>query len=298
MSAILRFSEANAVRMVITSWTGGNSGIISDDIDFKFFKEISEPFADAFYQPFNKTDELRLQFDSSFDTTNVLKLKKVSDDSIIITDNAIEVDDKDTFKIYEYEFDLSGVTEGEYYIEVSGTDADTSTFIVKSEPLSIKADHCGSVLIEYANNESAYGIEYSTAIEFQIRVPARFFKTANTSETEPFTDSGGRRSKIYDEITKARVLEIGNKDYPNGIPQWMIEKVNIALGHDYCNINGRNVSSENKLNHEYTGKFLWASPNAVIHLEESDLRNQFDSGTRGIKPSAPTNLTFEVGYLD
>ena len=95
MSAILTFSNANPLRMVITSWLNRNA----NDREYQFFNEFSLPGFDSFFQPFLNTDILTVQFDTSFDLTNVVTLKNYYTGATINTWAASEIDDRTTYRV-------------------------------------------------------------------------------------------------------------------------------------------------------------------------------------------------------
>ena len=70
-TAILSFSHANPLRYVITSW----AGLVANDRKYKMFRDFSLPTFDSYFQSYNKSDVVKIQFDSSFTTTNVVKVK-------------------------------------------------------------------------------------------------------------------------------------------------------------------------------------------------------------------------------
>jgi hypothetical protein len=273
MSGILRFSEANPIRMVITSWIGRNA----NDRQYQMFRDFSKPNFDSFFQPFLQTDSLTVQFDSSFDTTNTIRLKNYYTDVVVLTASATEQIDNTTYSVYEHTFSLAGQS-GLFYVEAIGTDADTETYTAVSEPISIESSQCNTVLFAYYNNEVAFGIDYRSGVTFYFRVPAFFNRTADEDDVKPFTDSGGNDSIVSAEIIRQRVLKASKL-----LPQWMIEKVNIALKHDSCLINSVAVSSRNSWAYDLiSDRSLWGEPDAVIRLASgsNNFRNVHDSGSR------------------
>lgn len=275
MSTILRFSEANPVRMVVTSKTGLNTRLKEN----RFFSDYSAPYFESFFQPFEKTDALIIQFDSSFDTTNNVKLVRLSDSTDIQAGAATEKVDRTSYKVYEKSFDLSGLSEGLYQIVAEGSDADTETYTAKSEKIEVKADHCETITIQYYNNEVNFGIDYRTGLTFVMRIHGRFIKDSSGSEAEPFSDSSGDRVLINSKRNKARILETGNRTQEL-LPDWMIEKINLALIHDYCAIDDVRVSGENALSPEYIGRALWDNPTVNLPLHTGHHLNVYDSGAR------------------
>lgn len=258
MSEVLSFSNANPVRMVITSWQSRNAS----DRDYQMFRDFSLPGFDSYMQPFLNTDTLKIQFDSSFDTTNTVALKNYLTGATVNSGAATEIDDRTTYKVWEKAITISSL-DGLYYIEVTGTDSDTETYTAVSEPLEIRPSLCNTVLMVYSGDETSFGIDYeNSAIEFNMRVPAFFRRTANSYEANQFEDSGGNIDLISAKATRVRVLKAATQ-----IPQWVIEKVNLALSHDNCSIDGVDVSSGNTWPFELlSDRKLWAEPEADITL--------------------------------
>ena len=259
MSAILTFSNANPLRMVITSWLNRNA----NDREYQFFNEFSLPGFDSFFQPFLNTDILTVQFDTSFDLTNVVTLKNYYTGATINTGAASEIDDRTTYKVREKVISIAGL-DGLFYVEITGTDADTETLTARSEPLKISPSVCNNVKLEYRNDDTAFGIDYeNSSVQFDLRVPALFNRTADATERELFKDSGGNSSLISAQGTRTRVLKAVEL-----LPQWFIEKVNLALLHDNVEIDGVAVSSDQSWPYEpLSDRQLWSEPEANIILE-------------------------------
>ncbi len=258
MSAILSFSQAQPLRMVITSWVSRNA----NDREYQFFREFSQPGFDSFFHPWVNTDIMTVVFDSSFDATNVVKLKNYYTDAEISSAAAVEIDDRTTYKVWEKAISISGL-DGLYYVECSGTDADTETYTARSEPLEIRPSMCNTVKMEYYGNSTSFGIDYdNSSVQFDLRVPAFFRRTADPTESEIFKDSGGNTSLISSQGTRTRILKASQL-----IPQWMIEKVNIALLHDNVEIDDVAVSADQSWPYELiSDRQLWSEPEAPIML--------------------------------
>lgn len=258
MSAILTFSNANPLRMVITSWQNRNP----NDREYQFFNEFSLPGFDSFFQPFLNTDILTVQFDSSFDLTNVVALKNYYTDATINTGAAAEIDDRASYKVWEKVISIAGL-DGLYYVEITGTDADAETFTARSEPLEISPSVCNNVKLEYYNDDTAFGIDYeNSSVQFDMRVPAFFNRIDDDAETKLFKDSGGNTSIVSSQGTKMRVLKANQL-----LPQWIIEKVNIALLHDNVEIDDVAVSADKQWSYNtISDRALWAEPEASIIL--------------------------------
>lgn len=254
---VCSFSNANPLRMVITSWANRNA----NDREYQFFREFSQPGFDSFFHPIQNTDVLTVQFDSSFGTSHTVYLKNYYTDATINSGAASEIDDRTTYKVWEKAISISGL-DGYYYVQVDGVDAG-GNFTAISEPLDIRPTHCHTVKIEYYGDESSFGIDYeNSSVQFDLRIPAFFNRTADTIDQESFTDTGGNRSLISAKGTRARILKASQL-----LPQWLIEKVNIALIHDNCEIDDVVVSAEQSWPYELlSDRQLWSEPEAAIIL--------------------------------
>jgi hypothetical protein len=289
----IEFGLGNPLRVVVTSWTGDNSANRKNDKSFKLFKEYSSPFADAFFQQFISSDPCIVQIQSSFDSTNTCKVKNYFTDADVKTITLTEEVDESAYKVYEADVALdTGLSNGKYYLLFNGTDSDGGTYEARSEPFELVSEaDCNSLLITYYNNEPGFGIDYRTGVTNYIRIPGIFDQDSDTAEVDISTDSKGIRRNISDEIQQARFLQLGNKNNPNGIPDWYAQKLNYALAHDYCDIEGIEVSSENRIPQEYGRGLYWNDGEAIIHLSDGLTRNLHDADERVLYLDAPTGLT-------
>lgn len=277
MSAnVLTFSRANPARIVIRSWINRNA----NDMEYLFFREFSNPRHDAYFQPFLQTDTLIIQFDCSFDTNVTAKLMNYYTGAQVETSGNLvgfEKIDNTTYQVYEYEYNISAL-DGRYYLEITGSDSGGQSFTAQSEPFQVYTAVCNAPLFEYYNYEAAFGVDYRTGITFNMRVPAYFDAVADETEIETYQDSGGAMGVVEANVTDQRVLKATEQ-----LPQWVIQKVNRALAHDYCTINGVRVQAKTVWPFELIAKnYLWGEPEVVVPLASgySNQLNVHDSATR------------------
>lgn len=273
MSNVLRVSNANPVRLVITSWKNRNA----NDRDYKLFKDFSKPHFDSYFQPFLNTDTLVVQWDSSFNSSNKVKLKNYYTDSVEIDQPGTIVQSQSTYTTYKHDFDIDSLS-GKFYIEITGSDSDTESYTIISEPIEIKPSFCNTVLFEAKNFDNAFGLNFSGGYIHYMRVPALFNSVADETETEIFTDSAGNRSLINAIITRARKL----KTY-GLVPQWVIEKINLFLAHDVCKINDIEVAADQAMSYDVVSNYaLWAESEVTIKLASgsSNYQNINDDATQ------------------
>lgn len=98
-----------------------------------------------------------------------------------------------------------------------------------SEPIDIRTNHEGTVLIEYVSYENKLGVDYSK-IFFHLRVEGDIIYDAPLVNAIQYDDQEMnprlQRATPYRSI----VLRMG---YPRGLPMWILDKVNRALSNDY-----------------------------------------------------------------
>jgi len=285
MSSVLIFPNSNPLRIVTEQFDGLNTL----DPQQKLFKYWSIPYFDSFFQPFLPTDLLTVQWSSSFDTINRVKIKNYLNNSDVATYNPAFSIDRGAFKIYEQALDISALS-GKYYIEVTGTDSDTKTYAARSEPFEVRGSFCRTSILEYYNTEPFDGIDYRTGVVFRLRIPAVFLEDAETNEEEAFTDSGYNRIKIEDTTFEARKL-----NWTREVPSWLIKKVTRVLMHEYCTINGVAVSSAEKFAPEFRFMDYWAKPLLVIPLFNNGIPNIELAGERVLLPNRVLDLSGIAG---
>lgn len=298
MSNILLFPKANPIRFVITEWENR----LPNDLDYKFWSEVSYG---SWCQPFETGDTISFQFWSSFGI-NSTKLYDVFG-NLIVDDEFIElvefegvvedveyegivedvefegsedtltvpIVDNGTYTIYQVSLPLIDVPEGKYYFEVTGTQ-DAKDYTARSEIIEVKEEHCNTSLFSYYNFEPAFDIDYRSGVTMQIRMPAYFNAITDENEFDNYVSSIQEIIKVTDETIERRSLE-----FWENVPLWFIQKVNLALAHDYNDIDGLRVVGGDKLPFAKVGiKSLFAQPSTEIQFQENNLINRHDSDER------------------
>lgn len=301
MSTRLVFPEANPVRIIRTNFTGLNY----KDPDNLLFHEFSFPNTRSFTQPFEQNDTLFFQFESSFDI-NIIRLHKwggaqiriddAEGDSVLFEDGtAVESEDDGPFEfegstgssteiikvesgftVYEGRYPLN-IPPGIYVLLGEGSmNSGPETYRVESELIEVRQTWENSRLFKYFNNEPAFGIDWRSGVTMEFRVLADFIKTANETEFDNIIAASSLVTKLTDVTTKRRLFELWEKT-----PAWMIDKINLILGHDFVSIDDAEVTGADRLVFESEGFGVTVSqPSTVINLKRSDFSNRHDSGTR------------------
>ncbi len=139
------------------------------------------------------------------------------------------------YNIWEFTASFETYEDGCYYIDMIATDDDPryDTRTWRSEPILIKSEVWKeTTYIEYTSTKNFSQIDYSTGIKNMLRIPARFVKYRNGGEKDSFEDSQGRSITTKEVITRDIAVETSL------MPQYVLEKFNLAIGHDTIKING------------------------------------------------------------
>lgn len=171
------------------------------------------------------------------------------------------------YNIYEAVIDWSLIDVGIYTLTARATDTDPRYNDVywDGEYIDNAVEHKKSVLIKYSNPDNIEQADYSTGVEFQLRVPARDVKWRNGGDTENFISDDGTRKQlkgtIIDEIQLETIL----------IPQYLNRKIQVASIHKELFLDGIECTlsekgeSEDKFSdrnpfYEYTAWYQFGEP--------------------------------------
>lgn len=280
MSDTLRISKANPIRLVIRQWDELTATMLRQ-AQHRLFKEIGAPFFDQseYLKPWEKADKLYLQLVSSFDTTNKARICAYPSLDVVI-------DEIDFFlsttvngeEVYDFTLDWSGIDDGDYVVQLYGSDADTKTYLIQSEPLKLADEWSGSVGVEYYNFEDCFDTAYRTGVRFVTRLPGRFIKPADEYESQLYDDDSRALSVLEAQVNSAIMLELFR------ISAFEAQLVNRYLSHDYVAIDGQRIASGNRLKHDYGYHTLLASPSVALRLQDESWSNSHDDNVAAVQP--------------
>lgn len=161
-----------------------------------------------------------------------------------------------TYQGQRYAFYYADIakSEGEYYVEISGTEGINST-LFRSNLFSVSDTHSNTIKIEATipNNLNYYLTQLS------IRIDGYLFKRNPKGEQEVYYN-GDKMVKIDGKSRRFVMLEITK------CPPWMHEKLGIALSAEVVTINGIDYSTDETYEPEYIDQSGLAS--GLIELEE------------------------------
>jgi hypothetical protein len=300
MSTTLNFPKSNPIRMVIREWVNRNP----KNVDHLFFKEVSLPSRDIYFQPWQQNDPIYFHFDSSFDeNTVVLKVYRdgteeigdqISDpiqwrdgtlaywrdndlkEWVGATGNSTIISDEGTYKKREVQLFLNEVPEGKYYLEASGSHSDGRTYLAQSEPIEVKADHENSTKLMYWNAEPLGGIDFRSGVVMTMRVKGKFAAEVGVNENESVRNALREAFNIYSATDEARELVMLT------CPIWQVDKVNRIADHDFVSIDDIQVVFDERIEMIPQSKEqLWVRvPRVVVPLQDASQVNRHYSTER------------------
>lgn len=109
------------------------------------------------------------------------------------------------------------------------------TVRLKSDCIHLKEDWDETVLINYYNARNFAGLVYHTStpsIEFNLRVPAIWYRQRPQQETETMELSNSRSIQLFSQLKSQKLLAV------HEMPYYMHEKLILALQHQFVEIDG------------------------------------------------------------
>lgn len=273
---IVTIPLANPIRFVLTAPA---SLVNALDPDFQLTADQAhwgiEPLQN-FKQPYITSDVVTLQYQSDSDDTHILRVRRVSDDGIETTFNPTLEQALSDRNIYEVVIDFSGVDPGIYYLELEATDTANPTWTAVSEPIDLKTIHPYSLLLRYSNNDPAFNISWGEDLFMELRLPRSCYlrEANNTEELEIFDDDSYNSDVLYGTIK--RLLKLTCKD----LPHWLHERIQLAMIHDYKEINGIRISNDQgAYKYDYPEDYPFADGEIIVSRWGESQINRHDNST-------------------
>lgn len=178
------------------------------------------------------------------------------------------------YDVYEFTIDFSGIAIDDYYVKIRAYDDDGNEFISISEPIRVDAAHEGTHVIKFTNIDSAFNVDYTTAIEHTIRVKSHMFKRLPGSQKEVLRNTDGTLKKLSSKPRRIFTLELYL------LPPYLHELLMLAFDHDTVKINGVEYVTEGGYGEpQYITRYPLA--NSQVSIEQAqwfDTWNSTDSG--------------------
>jgi hypothetical protein len=235
----------------------------------------------------------------------------------VVFDNVIlsELDTKITF----YQFDLQGLTEGCYYVDVKGIKSGSPNEYRRSEkfeivegvteyrrnidnalPYTYIKDH---LKFSGTNSDNNFDIYYADGFTSEIWIPCRFNQRQVEGEVDTY-DNNGNLSKLQDILQRSGELTT------DSIPAYLAEKAQYLAGTDQFKINDLEFVSVEKGESEYTDNLdtttltISLTQKYAIGVNSDDVG--FEIGGDAVSPvevlealnaSGSDNFSAPAGYL-
>jgi hypothetical protein len=215
-------------------------------------------------QPWNCTDEITTQFKDT--TGQTLKLVAYdSEDNELFSENFIEI----ATGVYQLSFipDDEDICDELIKLEVQNS---SDVMLAKSDCLDIKTSHIETTLFTYSNHRNYDGLVYedqSPDVEFNIRVPSRFFHEDEPEEDEAIelTSSVITTSS---QVKTQRLLEVKHAPY------YFHKKLRRILKHQSIEAIGKGWKKEEKYQiNEGTKTWPLKSATCLLTEDNSVIRN-------------------------
>lgn len=216
----------------------------------------------CYFQKYTSSDKPIIQILSDYEDFT-LELYDILTNALTYSFTVTEVPTSilnETFKCYESIIDFALVPEGDYQLIVTNEDD-----VYHSEPISVKAIHENTVLIEYSNSENDFSMILEGDYVGQIRVEAAILNFKPASDDVIYNDQKRNSATIYSLPYRQFQFFLGG---PEGLPDWMVDKVNRAFsfnilsldGKEYNKIDGAKFEEKRVEDYPYSGQVITIMP--------------------------------------
>jgi hypothetical protein len=189
-------------------------------------------------QPWQTTDIINLQFESTFDPL-IVELYNSSDIAVITLPALIGLPNKYYPNTYSFEVSMSlaGLTTGCYYLKITAGTGDAQKFYISNcQYISSTPFTVPNLLIQYSNSRFHEDVIFETGIEFQYRLFGHFGFLKPGRQEEKYKDQKFNPATLSSRSFRQFDLFLGDE---YGLPDDVIDLVNRICG---CN----NIIIDNK----------------------------------------------------
>jgi len=238
--AIVRFFESNSLKFKrLEDYTS-----LQNDETRLYFDQLHPGIVrENYFQKHLNTDSLWLQFRTDYDISTVTA-SLVKDDGTItdITSSIVLISTLDTgLGQYELVYDTTSLS-GTYYLKFLFNQALLPLATFQSEWFEVDTafDYC--LKVEWLGESETYpdGIIWSTVTQ-KLWVYGRLFSSYFGAKSTVYENASYSLTTLKSQPIKFKKWEIEK------IPDWIAEKINIALSHSNFTINNVRYASEERL---------------------------------------------------
>lgn len=214
-----------------------------------------------YYQKFQTTDSIIIQFSSNFAP---FTLRLIDCNKEIIVSGIVEQINTQYFTApfygYKGTIDLTGVTEGLYYVQLIA-----SGMSLISEPIAIAEKHQNTMCLEYTNNQNDYGVIFENGETFQFRVEAVFKSFTPGSNDVVYEDEPANLVRLSSSSFRTFKLAIGAAQ---GVPDWVADRINRIQGCDNVKYDGKEFTRSEGAKLERNGDDFSAMAGWSVDMRE------------------------------
>lgn len=146
-----------------------------------------------------------------------------------------------TFKCYEAEILWAIVGEGDYYLTLTYNDG-TNDIVYETSPIQVRDEQPQTMLFECKNSENDKGVIFETGIVINFRVEGlKDRKFLPKSDSQLYTDQKYNQTQENSIPYRNFTIDIGTAD---GLPNWVIDKVNVLFSLDQKKVDGTYYEKE------------------------------------------------------
>ncbi len=164
------------------------------------------------------------------------------------------------YNAWEGALNFAFIPEGDYQVRIKGSD-NRGESAWKSEPIAVRKNHPGTVLMQYRNSKNKHDIYYSAGFTNHIRFEATMINGQSTTEKELHREPS-RVVTLRSDFRK----KMGLNTY--ALPPYLHERIEAALALDNIVIDGtKYISEEGYTRGELMGRTLLANGSAILEQE-------------------------------
>lgn len=209
------------------------------------------------------------QFESNYDPITLLIINEDGDAVLPFSaQNIVRNKYQPDYFIYEVDVDYGALAPGYYYFKmVAGV---TSPKLFESEPFEILPTIENTVLLEYSNSTYFGDVLWETGISMSLRVEGVISSLNPSSKDNIYEDQSLNLTMLSSFPFETWKLFIGTSE---GIPDYVIKRINRILSCDNVKINGKYYSKFDGSKWEKHEEDNYPMSGWTIELRESLQRN-------------------------
>lgn len=191
------------------------------------------------------------------------------------------------FNVWQRELDLSGLPAGDYEIRLHGYDADNHSATAISEPIRYASTQPDTVVVEYRNQDNAFGMVFNTGITPRLRVPGTFFRQKLGGSITSQRNSDGTAVTLASTAQRLITFETYQ------LPAYLHEKLAVACRLDLLRLNGLRCQTETA--YEATEVRQYPLSSGRVSVEQVDWLGAGNSDDAGPNDTGDDFLVLRVG---